>query len=126
MRLPDQLQHRSFTEWNHVVRGIMEMWELANLLGMESYLEDQLAHDEECRFADFLGKAGNDCLTLAAALRLHAYVTAIQAPIRHCPGEGGRTGVNPTNPDLDRMLSVVYCALPATRVHGHPPPGVAT
>ena len=58
MRLPDRLQNRCFTEWNYVVRGVVEIWEMARLLGLEQELEQLLARDEECELVELLAKIG--------------------------------------------------------------------
>jgi len=116
MRLPDQLQQRSFTEWNHIVRGLMEVWELAQLLGVEPYLEEQLAADEDGRLSDLLGKLGNDCWTLADALRVHTHATLIQARLQALLAEAR---AQPR--DAEAALALVCCGLPASGLQTRPP-----
>ena len=59
MRLPDQLIQRPFTEWNYIVRGVVEAWEVARILGKEQEFEEQLAADHDGRLIETLGEAGN-------------------------------------------------------------------
>lgn len=70
MRLPERLQQRSFTEWNHLVRGLVEVWEIARRLELERELEEQLAMDEGCDLAERLGRLGNDWARAASAFNL--------------------------------------------------------
>lgn len=67
MRLPDALQQRPFAEWNRLVKGIVEVWELARSLGFEETLEEHLSHDEEGRLAALLGCLGCELLDLKAS-----------------------------------------------------------
>src|SRR5687767_14695715 len=113
MRLPDQLQHRSTTEWNYIVRGIIETWELARFLGIERYLEEQLAADEDCSLADLLGKLGNDCLSLATAMRTHSHATAIEVRMRSLMMEGPRVHLDRPDPELDGVLAAICGRMPA-------------
>lgn len=64
MRLPESLQQRPFTEWNCLVKGIVEVWELARSLGFEQTLEEHLSRDEEGRLAELLGCLGCELLSL--------------------------------------------------------------
>lgn len=68
MYLPEALQQRRFTEWNHLVRGLMEVWELARMAGLEEDLEACLRRDHDGSLAELLGKIGNECVSLAAVL----------------------------------------------------------
>lgn len=67
MRLPEALQQRPFTEWNCLVKGIVEVWELARSLGFEQSLEEHLSRDEEGRLAELLGCLGCELLNLNAS-----------------------------------------------------------
>jgi hypothetical protein len=58
MVLPDGLHHKSFVEWNYIVKGLMEVWELARELGMEEYLENALR--EDVVMAERLARIGNE------------------------------------------------------------------
>lgn len=62
MRLPHNLTQSRLVHWNYVVRGIMEIWELAALAGWERDLERMLEADEDCRLAEALGRLGNELL----------------------------------------------------------------
>ena len=73
MRLPENLARRRFSDWNYLVRGIVEVWEFAKLLGVQEHLEQQLAMDDEGHLAELLGKLGNDSLSLAHVTRLRCY-----------------------------------------------------
>ncbi|MDW8366094.1 MAG: hypothetical protein RMK49_09650 [Abditibacteriales bacterium] len=64
MRLPEALQQRPFAEWNRLVKGIVEVWELARSLGFEQTLEEHLSRDEEGRLAELLGCLGCELLNL--------------------------------------------------------------
>ena len=59
MVLPKALQDRKLVEWNFLVRGIVEMWEMASLVGLEGVLDDHLGRDIDGRLAENLGKLGN-------------------------------------------------------------------
>jgi len=67
MRLPEALQQRPFAEWNYLVKGIVEVWELARSLGFEETLEEHLSRDEEGRLAELLGCLGGELLHLNAS-----------------------------------------------------------
>ncbi len=67
MRLPEALQQRPFAEWNCLVKGIVEVWELAQSLGFEETLEEHLSRDEEGRLAELLGCLGCELLNLKAS-----------------------------------------------------------
>lgn len=60
MYLPERLQDRSFVEWNYLVQGIMEIWELARFYGVEECLEERLRHDHDATLAIWLGQVGNE------------------------------------------------------------------
>ena len=54
MYLSEKLQQRSFVEWNYLVRGLVEVWEMARLLGFEQHLEEALRADSEAVLAEKL------------------------------------------------------------------------
>jgi hypothetical protein len=59
MRLPDHLHERPFAEWNHLVRGVMEAWEVARLLGQEQEFEQQVMLDADEATIEHFGEVGN-------------------------------------------------------------------
>lgn len=59
MNLPNHLSERPFPEWNHLVRGLMEAWEVAALLGKERSLERLIAEDPDGSIVELYGEAGN-------------------------------------------------------------------
>src|SRR5687767_13514444 len=69
MRLPESLHQRSFSDWNYLVRGLVEVWELARLLGLDEELEEQLARDEDGSLTEQLGRYGNDCAAVAVLVQ---------------------------------------------------------
>jgi len=69
MYLPDKLQDQSFVEWNHVVKGLVRVWEMARLMGQEAALEARLLCDSEARLAQMLGALGNDPARMEAAFQ---------------------------------------------------------
>jgi hypothetical protein len=71
MHLPETMRHMRYTEWNHAVKGLVEVWELARLLGLERSLEAQLANDDGT-LALHLGKLGNEFLHVGALMRRSA------------------------------------------------------
>ncbi len=58
MYLPDDLHQRSFVEWNYLVKGLVTIWEMARLLGMEEYLECALRSDRT--LVERLARIGNE------------------------------------------------------------------
>jgi hypothetical protein len=98
MRLPEELHERRFADWNHVVKGLMEAWNLAKLLGMDDHLEQQLLRDHDGAVTELLARIGNDCAALRALLRARSPSSAWegQEPILFAitvgaddPGESG-------------------------------------
>jgi hypothetical protein len=75
MRLPQSLQDRPFTEWNYIVRGLMEMYELARAAGVETRFERMIEQDSEGTLIEMLGRAGNEWLALASTMltRMHTF-----------------------------------------------------
>ncbi len=78
MRLPEGLENRPFTEWNFLVRGVAEAWEVAQLTGTEAALETRLAQDTDGSFVEKLARLGNQSHPVA---RLFALRRAIDAGI---------------------------------------------
>lgn len=74
MYLPEELQGRRFAEWNYVVKGLVEMWELARWMGMEEEYEALLRADQEGTMTDLLARIGNECTSLAQLLSLRMEV----------------------------------------------------
>ena len=60
MHLSEVLQNRSFVEWNFVVKGLVQIWELARMLGIEQALEEQLKADHTAELSVRLGHIGNN------------------------------------------------------------------
>src|SRR5512138_3853779 len=71
MQLPETMQHMRFAEWNHVVKGLVEVWELARVLGMEGSLEAILAKDDGT-VARQLGSVGHELLAAESLMRRSA------------------------------------------------------
>jgi hypothetical protein len=71
MRLPEPMQHMSFPEWNYTVKGLVEVWELARLLGLERSLEARLEKDDGT-LARELGVIGHDLAKAETMLRRSA------------------------------------------------------
>ena len=69
MYLPEQLQEQSFMTWNHTVKGLMRVWEIANKLGLERALEARLADDVDCSVVLRIAEVGNDPRRLAQMYR---------------------------------------------------------
>jgi hypothetical protein len=93
MLLPEELHERRFDDWNYLVRGLMEVWELSRLLGMERELEQLLAQDRGGALTDRLARMGNECGTLANLLSLRMRWPVGGPPPRlviplDVPGEG--------------------------------------
>jgi len=61
VQLSETLTHRSFAEWNYLVRGLMVLWEIANRLEIEDRLEEMLAGDCDGALSELLGLVGNAC-----------------------------------------------------------------
>jgi hypothetical protein len=69
MYLPEQLQEQSFMTWNHTVKGLMRVWEIANKFGMGERLEERLRDDPSCELARLTAEIGNDPRRLADMYR---------------------------------------------------------
>ena len=69
MLLPDRLHELRFEDWNFAVRGLMEIWELARLTGVEGELEALLREDHGGALTDRLARLGNECCSLAPLVR---------------------------------------------------------
>lgn len=59
MYLPDCLQERRFTEWNEILKGLMVVWDMACLLGLEQDLEARLRTLDNEAALKRLGQLGN-------------------------------------------------------------------
>lgn len=71
MRLPDSLCNTRLVHWNYVVRGVVEIWEIAREGGWAQELERLLEDDEDCRLVETVGRLGNELLSRSATLGLH-------------------------------------------------------
>jgi len=60
MFLPEQLQQQTYMNWNHTVKGLMRVWEMARVFGLEADLEQRLLDDQDGAFALRLGEIGNE------------------------------------------------------------------
>lgn len=87
MNLPRRLTTNSFAHWNFLVRGLVEVWEVAVHSGWDADLDRMLEEDEDGRLAEELGRLGNELLNLrlknssgAAAVRLWPAVPPSSAP----------------------------------------------
>jgi hypothetical protein len=60
MYLPEQLQQQTYMNWNHTVKGLMRVWEIARVFGVEADLEERLHDDTDGSIARRLGEIGND------------------------------------------------------------------
>jgi hypothetical protein len=69
MNLPDCLQERRFTEWNEILKGIMVLWDMACLLGLEQDFEARLRSTENEAALKRLGRLGNQCAPALLSLR---------------------------------------------------------
>ncbi|HLK60232.1 MAG TPA: hypothetical protein VKU00_26960 [Chthonomonadaceae bacterium] len=69
MYLPESLQEQSFVTWNHIVKGLVQVWEMARLMGLEARLEARLLCDRDAALARRLGELGNDPVRMANVLR---------------------------------------------------------
>ena len=64
MKLPERLTANSFAHWNFLIRGLMEVWEVAIQSGWEKDLEQLMEEDDDGRVAEELGRLGNELLRL--------------------------------------------------------------
>src|SRR5579883_722492 len=85
MRLPDNLQRRSYVEWNYLVKGLVEVWEILELLHLEHYLEARLESDDGS-LAERLGQLGNKMGSHREAARRVEYATLL-SHLQDCPTE---------------------------------------
>src|SRR5262249_219363 len=60
VELPKNLHHKGFVEWNEVVKGLVEFWELAERYGLERYLEYRLAQDQDGALTVRISRIGNE------------------------------------------------------------------
>jgi hypothetical protein len=97
MRFPDEIYDRRFTDWNYLVRGLVEVWEVAHLVGLERELEQLLAQDRGGALTDLVARVGNDSLTVSSLLhaRLRARTVAdsealLARLLGESPDAGGR------------------------------------
>ncbi len=88
MQLPDEIHERRFDDWNNLVRGLMEVWELARLLGMERELEALVLQDRGGALTDRLARFGNECGTMAKLLSLRMRWPAVSCRISGADGAG--------------------------------------
>src|SRR5205807_1371117 len=81
MRLSQSLQDRPFTEWNYIVRGLIEMYDLARAAGVETRFERMIEQDTEGTLTEMLGRAGNEWLALASTMltRIHTVYSPLPA-----------------------------------------------
>ncbi|HSV74472.1 MAG TPA: hypothetical protein VLH79_12005 [Chthonomonadales bacterium] len=61
---------RGLAEWNLMVRGVMQVWEVAQLLGLEDEFEHRMANDPDGRLAEAVARAGNHCAECAHSAAL--------------------------------------------------------
>ena len=72
MQLPEDLHFREFSDWNLLVKGLIEAWTLAAQLGLEERLESQLANDDDGVVTELVARIGNDCAHLAELVSTRA------------------------------------------------------
>ncbi|HZP82251.1 MAG TPA: hypothetical protein VFB21_11485 [Chthonomonadaceae bacterium] len=70
MYLPTKWQEMSYPDWNHRVKGLMAVWELAFLLGLEDRLEENLCRDTTGALAERCVQLGHTAALLTTALLL--------------------------------------------------------
>lgn len=58
MYIPEGWQRRRFDEWNLLVKGLMEIWDYAEALGVEECLSWHLNFDADGRLAELLSRIG--------------------------------------------------------------------
>jgi len=59
MRLPESLKDRPFKEWNTLVKGAVQAWELARAFQCEEKLESFLVSDEHGNAVEFMAHLTN-------------------------------------------------------------------
>jgi hypothetical protein len=74
MQLPSQLEQRRFLEWNYLVKGLMQVWEIARLLEREAHLEQLLQNDGDGALMDRLAHLGNQLCPVFDYLRMCDYL----------------------------------------------------
>jgi hypothetical protein len=93
MKLPDGLENRRFSEWNYLVCGLMEVWELARRHGVERQLEDRLLQDETGMLTELLGRLGYVCSSVASLqTSTWSWQDALSVPYRAGSGHAIRSG----------------------------------
>jgi hypothetical protein len=60
------MERYSFTDWNYMVRGLIEVWELARLSGVTEKMQEKLHADSAHELAHRLAKIGNEYAALQA------------------------------------------------------------
>jgi hypothetical protein len=84
MRLPKGFEQRSHADWNYLVRGLVQVWDVARALGLEEELEERLAGDCEGTLVERLARLGNNCamgVLLAWLRRLPTATDAEPLPV---------------------------------------------
>jgi len=82
MYVPDRLHERRFADWNYLLRGLVEVWELARWLHVERAFEEALRTDSDGLLAEEIGRIGNSVLGLSR-FRDEACGVGAQALLRH-------------------------------------------
>ena len=54
MRLPENIKNRPFSEWNELVKGVVQAWELARVFQCEEELERFLTSDAHGNAVEFI------------------------------------------------------------------------
>jgi len=71
MYIPERLKQLPLAEWNHLVRGIVEVWDLAETMGVQECLDRHLRQDSDGRLAELLGCLGCNKVVPPALLERH-------------------------------------------------------
>jgi hypothetical protein len=58
MYIPERLRQLPLAEWNHLVRGIVEVWNLAETMGVQECLDQHLRQDKDGQLTRLLGCLG--------------------------------------------------------------------
>lgn len=80
MFLPENLHERRFHEWNYLVRGLVEVWELARAYGLERQLEAALACDPG-GLVERVARIGNGFYALAEVLSVERAMREASMPL---------------------------------------------
>jgi hypothetical protein len=72
MELPEGFDHRRFAQWNEVLRGLVEVWELARRMGWQEEFERFLALTPDDRSVELVARIGNDFAALTGGSLLAA------------------------------------------------------